>query len=275
MKHAPKRIIESLVIVSLIGGLYATSINDIKAQEMEAVNETELDYEFDSPFAGSTKMMMDILEESSNKISTAESEASIVGISLADCEITEEGEIIVPEPFEPYDIYVNSGYLNVRSGPGQEYDVIGKLHINDLVTVVGEAGDVWMEIEYNDGIGYISSEYTQDTLPEEDTYNSDWNGPVLNKHSGVCYGPSGKETYYNLNMSKVIYYMQCLGYYDYYWVRSDGAKMYGNYVMVAANLSKYPKGTLVETSLGTGIVVDTGDFTKNGSGVEFDIATTW
>ena len=33
MKQAPKRIIESLVIVSLIGGLYVTSINDIKAQE--------------------------------------------------------------------------------------------------------------------------------------------------------------------------------------------------------------------------------------------------
>jgi 3D (Asp-Asp-Asp) domain-containing protein len=69
--------------------------------------------------------------------------------------------------------------------------------------------------------------------------------------------------------------MNDLGYYYDYWVRSDGTKMFGNWVMIAADLSVYPKGSLVETSLGTGIVVDTGDFVTNGSGVSFDIAVTW
>jgi hypothetical protein len=69
--------------------------------------------------------------------------------------------------------------------------------------------------------------------------------------------------------------VQRLGYYEKYWVRSDGVKMYGKYVCCACDLNKHPKGSLLETSLGTGIVVDTGDFVHNGSGVDIDIAVTW
>ena len=100
-------------------------------------------------------------------------------------------------------------------------------------------------------------------------------GSTLTKTAGVFYGPSGKETYYNLNMSGVISTMRSLGYTGEYAVRSDGVKTLGGYVMVAADLSVYPKGTLVSTSLGTGIVCDTGGFVYNGSGVVFDIATNW
>ena len=69
-----------------------------------------------------------------------------------------------------------------------------------------------------------------------------------------------KETYYNLDMSGVISIMRGIGNNDQYWVRSDGVKMLGDYVMVAANLNIRPRGSLVETSLGTGIVCDTGGF---------------
>ena len=100
-------------------------------------------------------------------------------------------------------------------------------------------------------------------------------GSTLTKTAGVFYGPSGKETYYNLDMSGVISTMRSLGYTGEYEVRSDGVKTLGGYVMVAADLSVYPKGTLVSTSLGTGIVCDTGGFVYNGSGVVFDIATNW
>lgn len=100
-------------------------------------------------------------------------------------------------------------------------------------------------------------------------------GSTLTKTAGVFYGPSGKETYYNLDMSGVISTMRSLGYTGEYAVRADGVKTLGGYVMVAANLSVYPKGTLVSTSLGTGIVCDTGGFVYNGSGVVFDIATNW
>ncbi len=100
-------------------------------------------------------------------------------------------------------------------------------------------------------------------------------GSTLTKTAGVFYGPCGKETYYNLDMSGIVSRMKSLGYSGEYAVRSDGVKTFGGYVMVAADLSVYPRGTLVSTSLGTGIVCDTGGFVYNGSGVVFDIATNW
>ena len=101
-----------------------------------------------------------------------------------------------------------------------------------------------------------------------------WNGSRLTAGSGVNYGPSGKETYYNLDMTGVIYMMRCLGNTDEYWVRSDGCKMLGSYIMIAANLSVLPRGSLVQTSLGTGIVCDTGSFAEEDPN-QIDIAVTW
>lgn len=99
-------------------------------------------------------------------------------------------------------------------------------------------------------------------------------GNHLTKSSGVYNGPSGKETYYNLDMSGVVSIMRGIGNNDEYWVRSDGVKMLGDYVMVAADFSTRPRGSLIETSLGTGIVCDTGTFVYNDP-TQLDIAVTW
>lgn len=101
-----------------------------------------------------------------------------------------------------------------------------------------------------------------------------WKGPVLSKGRGVNYGPSGKETYYNLNMTGVVNIMRSLGYTGEYWVRDDGCKMLGDYIIVAANFNIRPRGTIVETSLGDGIVCDTGGFAKKNP-TQIDIAVTW
>lgn len=101
-----------------------------------------------------------------------------------------------------------------------------------------------------------------------------WNGSALNPSSGTIIGPSGKETYYNLNMNGVVSIMRSSGNSDEYWVREDGVKMLGNYVMVAANLSVHPRGSLVETSLGMGIVCDTGGFAYTNQN-QLDIAVAW
>ena len=101
--------------------------------------------------------------------------------------------------------------------------------------------------------------------------------PHLTKSGGVFDGPSGKETYYNLPMGRCIDIMRSYGYdvetYPY-WVREDGAKMLGEYVMCAANLNIRPKGTIVETSLGMGIVVDTGSFASYDT-TQLDLAVDW
>jgi len=101
-----------------------------------------------------------------------------------------------------------------------------------------------------------------------------WKGPVLSKRAGTIIGPSGKETYYNLNMAGVVNIMRRMGNEDEYWVREDGCKMLGDYIMVAANLNVHPRGSIVETSLGDAIVCDTGGFAKRNP-YQLDIAVTW
>lgn len=97
------------------------------------------------------------------------------------------------------------------------------------------------------------------------------NTGILTPSKGVNYFNGRKETYYNLDMSGCVSIMRGLGNNDEYWIRSDGCKMLGNYIMCAADLSVYPRGSLVETSLGIAIVVDTGYLESN----QIDIAVSW
>ena len=97
---------------------------------------------------------------------------------------------------------------------------------------------------------------------------------ILTKRGGVNYFDGHKETYYNLPMKKVVSNAQNRGIEGNYWEREDGAKMLGDYIMVAADQSIHPYGSIVATSLGDGIVVDTGTFIKTNP-QQIDIATTW
>lgn len=108
-----------------------------------------------------------------------------------------------------------------------------------------------------------------------DTYN--WNGSVLTQSSGINYGPSGLETYYNLPMDGVVSIMRNTGFSEEeypYWESPEGYKMLGNYIMVAADLSIRPRGTTIETSLGMGLVCDTGSFIYTNP-EQLDIAVNW
>ena len=104
------------------------------------------------------------------------------------------------------------------------------------------------------------------------SYQND--GSCLTPSGGVYYGPTGKETYYNLDMNGVVSNAQAQGIQGEYWIREDGVKMYGDYVIVAANLDTHPRGSTVETSLGTGIVLDTGGFAESDPN-QVDIAVDW
>lgn len=180
--------------------------------------------------------------------------------------------------------YISVTKLNVRDAASLDSNIIGYLCVNDKITitqVITNQGESWGRFTYNDIDGYVSYKYLSDTevevketWSEEDTYNSSWSGEVLNRSNGIVRGPIGKESYYNLRMNRVVQIMKDKGYDYEYWVRSDGVKMFGPYVMVAADLSVYPKGSLVECSLGTGIVCDTGDFVYSTDRA-LDIAVAW
>lgn len=106
---------------------------------------------------------------------------------------------------------------------------------------------------------------------EEYDYTASYSSDVLNPYDGINYYYGTLETYYNMDMSGVVDWMHSLGYEGDYWIRDDGVKMFGPYVMVAAEYDQYPKGSIVDTSLGTGLVCDTGE----GGYDWFDIATCW
>lgn len=104
-----------------------------------------------------------------------------------------------------------------------------------------------------------------------------YNPSALNAYDGVAYGPCGKETYYNLPMEHVVEIMRDYGYSEEeypYSVRFDGVKCLGEYIIVAANLDTYKIGQIVETTLGTGIVCDTGEAMADNP-YHIDIAVNW
>ena len=106
------------------------------------------------------------------------------------------------------------------------------------------------------------------------TYTAPSSDGCLTPSGGVYYYGNQRETYYNLPMDGVIQQARNFGIEGEYWVRDDGVKMYGDYVIVAANRDVHPIGSLVETSLGTGISLDTGAFAA-GNPTQVDIATSW
>lgn len=140
------------------------------------------------------------------------------------------------------------------------------------VTGVNECG--FVRIEIDGGEYYVESADLSETKIYIPKMNTLWNGPVLTPGAGTIIGPSGKETYYNLNMSACVQNAKNAGAEGDYWVREDGVKMLGEYVMVAADFSIRPLCTIVPTSLGMGIVVDTGGFVMNNA-TQLDIAVAW
>lgn len=96
----------------------------------------------------------------------------------------------------------------------------------------------------------------------------------LTATGGVYWYGDQKETWYNLPMEGVIAQAQSNGIYGEYWVRDDGVKMYGDYIILACNRDVHPMGSLVETSLGTGISLDTGAF-ASANPTQVDIAVGW
>lgn len=79
------------------------------------------------------------------------------------------------------------------------------------------------------------------------------------------------ETWYDLDMSKVVANAQTAGISCEYSVREDGVKCFGEWVIVASHPS-IPRYSLVETSLGTGIVLDRHEMDDRNL---YDIATDW
>lgn len=171
-----------------------------------------------------------------------------------------------PEPFvteKIYDADRNIGYKVVKT-PG----------VNGIRSIT-------YEIEVKDGAEIarreIASIVTQPSSKQVEIIGIKSLPNALTKSKGAqifvdSKGVSHRETYYDLNMSVV---MWACGQGGKYSVRFDGAKVDADgYVIVAANYGIYPRCTVVETSMGPGKVYDTGGFVVRHP-YGFDLATDW
>lgn len=177
-----------------------------------------------------------------------------------DTKTKEENERIKVEK-QVMDFYI--GHIDrVNNSPSVENVMV--IETNDKEDTMEDSSSEFEENEFIETVFEPEAEYSV----------SVYDGSVLTASSGVNYYGSQRETYYNLDMSGCVNIMRGMGNTDEYWVREDGVKMLGSYVMCAANLNVYPRGSLVETSLGTAIVVDTGGFADSDP-YQVDIAVTW
>ena len=280
------RILDAVDIVALLLFLIVTSIftqsqsstdGSVIAGVSESIYNISIE-EQPTAIAGISSMMYSNFSDS---VSTANSNSVIVAEAEPEQEEIEE---VIEEPTyelesfeEPTTMYTTS-LINVRTEPdvNNQEAVVDKLSYNSEVQLEGQVVDSnWYYYTDNESgeTVFVCSDYLSEDNKEQRSYNYEWTGQVLTPQAGRIDGPSGQETYYNLDMSRVVANMQSYGFVDY-WVRSDGVKMLDDYIMVAANLNVRPRGSLVETSLGTGLVCDTGDFAYSNP-YQIDIATTW
>lgn len=183
---------------------------------------------------------------------------------------TEELIIITEEPETYTTMYVTVG-LNIREEPNKESNIIDVVNINtELITVDKSNKNGWTKIKMNDNYYYVASKYLSNTKIEiepkvmentkkdtntnskNNTSTKNKNTGVLTKSKGVNYFNGHRETWYS---QKVL--------------PGKGLKIPGRHVdsrglvcdsdgYICIASSDYPKGTILETSLGTGKVYDCG-----------------
>ena len=203
-------------------------------------------------------------------------------IKHSDCTYNEEN-VFYPEER----VFYATKNAPMYEAPNKDAIIVEYLSLNEEVAVSGYnknnfyrvSEQSWLYVNIEDMMLEPYVEPEPDPNPEiiETTSTSNYTAPSgggLTPSAGVYQGPSGKETYYNLDMSGVIAIAQGAGISGNYWVRSDGVKMYGDYVICACGFTVRPRGTIVETSLGTGICLDTGGFAENDP-YQIDIAVNW
>ena len=208
-----------------------------------------------------------------NNIEVVQQDTNINNVIEDNVTMEEENEIDISKIVS---MYTTTG-VNLRKGPSLEDEIVKVLPINTEIKVY-QTEDEWTKVIDEENIYYIYSDYistSKTEIPKPKVTSRGGNTNLRNvekknnkkkikKSKGVNYFNGHKETWYS---QKVLPGggLNIPGRH----VAADGTiRDEDNYICVAS--SDYPKGTIVETSLGTGKVYDTGC----ASGT-IDIYTNW
>ena len=131
-----------------VWGALSASLTDIPAAEEEVVADDAV------PAEEETAAQENIIEENTIEENT-------------DPEVVEEEvpeavaeETVTAEVVPGIDLIVvrGDGYVNVRSGPGTDYDIVGKMYDRSKGRMIGVEGD-WYKMESGEVTGYIKAEF--------------------------------------------------------------------------------------------------------------------
>ncbi len=270
---------------------YADICEDIETKQTEVEEEQEAILELSEQCSTKRDELVTIYEETKAQVSEfadsiddAESEAAQLLASIqeqeAEIEVLSQKaaeEVAAAEAAAAAGSSSAATAVNSDTSSASNSSADTQSAANTAVETADDSSDEYISETSSESTNESTdaSASTDTSTTETTSTASTYSGAVLTRSAGRVVGPSGgEETYYNMDMSGVIQIMRNMGNTDEYWVRDDGVKMLGAYVMVAANLSVYPRGSYVATSLGTGIVCDTGGFAVN-SPYNLDIATNW
>ena len=196
---------------------------------------------------------------------------------------------------DTFESYEQPKFYNHETGNWEFFDLKNKFSNNSGTNFDSSVLDSEKPI-----VNLSIDEFTGDAKSVAISAASAWQGTRLTAPMGFNgNGPSGSETWYDLNMSRVVENMEKqYGFTDIeYSIRDDGVKLlsgktpegeeFKNLVIVAADVyseaanpnGTFTRGQIVPTSLGMGIVADfcgrSQNVRKHKGEVHFDIATAW
>ena len=174
------------------------------------------------------------------------------------------------ETVETYTTMYSKVGLNIRKEPNLNSEIVDVVNINTELQIVDNSDDgEWTKIKKDENYYYVASKYLstekvkievkkQETskpvnkTKTNSSNNNNNNSGVLTKSKGVNYFNGHRETYYSQKVLPGGGLKIPGRHVDERGLVCDG----DGYICVASN--DYSKGTIVETSLGTGKVYDCG-----------------
>ncbi|WP_283676264.1 SH3 domain-containing protein [Clostridium perfringens] len=170
-------------------------------------------------------------------------------------------------------VKVNSA-LNMRSGPGSNYGVIGTLCNNDEVEIIKEV-DGWYEIKFNGKSGYVSSQYIKvvDNESNEEKPSVSLNKQGVVKVNSALNMRSGPGSNYGVigtlrNNDKVEIIKEVDGWYE---IKFNGKVGYASKLYITIVNEGSNNGTESEIKEGTVYGVSTNLNVRTGPGTSYQV----
>lgn len=157
MNKNRKRIVMGCFIATLTAGTGLLTTATPSVVPGKAVQEIAVEDKAIFPQAGvSLALDKTVIVAKAQEQEAAAKEA----VAAAEAVATVEASVqpVVASPYEDIAIAQVNNYVNIRSTPGEDGEVLGKLYNNSAATILGEEGE-WYKISSGTVEGYVKAQY--------------------------------------------------------------------------------------------------------------------